>query len=241
MAGWSEAFQVLVRASQRTNRKVHDIVKDLVSSGELPVVDPGTRGRIGTVIVEVSQTPLKATQCWIACHRARGATGVRSGTGFVREGIRGMAISRSVRLVAVAATAFSTVALTVLAGPGGANARTATATGSSGCTGSTVSANHAAPAGVRPRPVSPQFLVPDQAAYARDKAAANAATARLARPARTAPLAPVKVKSWQGINDTTNAPSDTTSAVGTTRFIEFINADYALYNKTSTVPWLPER
>jgi len=86
--------------------------------------------------------------------------------------------------------------------------------------------NHPAPAGARPRPVTAVPLrVPDRAAYAAQKAAANAAAARLAagrsRPSAT-PLAPSLPRNWAGLRDTTDAPSDSTGAIGTTRYIELV-------------------
>ena len=100
--------------------------------------------------------------------------------------------------------------------------------------------NHPAPAGARPRPVTAVPLrVPDRAAYAAQKAAANAAAARLAagrsRPSAT-PLAPSLPRNWAGLRDTTDAPSDSTGAIGTTRYIELVNAKVAIYSRTSNTP-----
>src|SRR6266496_1290477 len=100
--------------------------------------------------------------------------------------------------------------------------------------------NRTAPAGVIPgtaRVVPPR--VPDAGVYAAQKAAANAAAARRAgRPARSAPavLAPAVVRNWAGQRDTTVAPSDSTGAIGTTRYIELVNAKAAVYSRTSNTP-----
>ena len=106
----------------------------------------------------------------------------------------------------------------------------------------TVQANHLAPVGVRARPVgSVPVRVPSRSAYAAQKAAANAAAARLASRASAsalprAPLAPSLVRNWAGQRDTTDAPSDSTGAIGTTRYIELINSKVAIYSRTSNTP-----
>jgi len=100
--------------------------------------------------------------------------------------------------------------------------------------------NHPAPAGIRPRVARPVPLkVPDPAAYAAQKAAANAAAARLAArksPSASAALAPTLLRNWAGQRDKTAAPSDSTGAIGTTRYIELVNAKAAVYNRTSNTP-----
>jgi hypothetical protein len=100
--------------------------------------------------------------------------------------------------------------------------------------------NHAAPAGVTPGTARAVPLrVPDAGVYAAQKAAANAAAARRAgrptRPAR-AVLAPGVVRNWAGQRDTTVAPSDSTGAIGTIRYIELVNAKAAVYSRTSNTP-----
>lgn len=86
--------------------------------------------------------------------------------------------------------------------------------------------------------LSQGYLVPDQAQYLRQKAgAARRASASPAAPAtRAGRLAPVKIRAWAGINDTNWAPPDETSAVGTTRYLELVNSDFAIYDKTSNTP-----
>jgi hypothetical protein len=84
------------------------------------------------------------------------------------------------------------------------------------------------------------YLVPDQARYDRQKARLTRRAA--SREALTAPvsgpLAPsiVSGRSFQGINNPNVAPPDETSAVGTTRYIELVNTNFAIYNKTSNSP-----
>jgi hypothetical protein len=111
----------------------------------------------------------------------------------------------------------------------------------------TLRANYPAPAGLRPRPATAMALrVPDPAVYAAQKAAANAAAARFAagrraaarrRPGlRAAPLVPSLPRNWAGLSDSTDAPSDSTGAIGTARYIELVNAKVAIYTRTSNSP-----
>jgi hypothetical protein len=100
--------------------------------------------------------------------------------------------------------------------------------------------NHPAPAGISPRVVRTAPLrVPDPAAYAAQKAAANAAAARLPAQASTSAgsaLAPALLRNWAGQQDANAAPSDSTGAIGTTRYIELVNAQAAIYSRTSNTP-----
>src|SRR6266566_3022345 len=100
--------------------------------------------------------------------------------------------------------------------------------------------NRPAPAGVTPGTARAVPLrVPDAGVYAAQKAAANAAAARRAgRPAQSARavLAPGVVRNWAGQRDTTDAPSDSTGAIGTIRYIELVNAKAAIYSRTSNTP-----
>jgi hypothetical protein len=90
------------------------------------------------------------------------------------------------------------------------------------------------------RPVGAVPLrIPDPRAYAAQKAAADAAATRLAaRPTASsaAVLAPSFVRNWAGLRDTTGAPSDSTGAIGTTRYIELVNSKVAIYSRTSNTP-----
>jgi len=101
---------------------------------------------------------------------------------------------------------------------------------------------HLPPAGVKGRPAgSVPLRVPNPSAYAAQKAAANVAAARLAARASssarpTAALAPSFVRNWAGQRDTTDAPSDSTGAIGTTRYVELVNSKVAIYNRTSNTP-----
>ncbi len=100
--------------------------------------------------------------------------------------------------------------------------------------------NHPAPAGAKPRPVGVAPLrVPNPGVYAAQKGAADAAAARRvgqAAPSAPAPLAPALLRNWAGVRDTTAAPSDSTGAIGTTRYIELVNSKAAIYSRTSNTP-----
>jgi hypothetical protein len=83
------------------------------------------------------------------------------------------------------------------------------------------------------------YLVPDQRMYERAKAkaarqAGHNATA-LAAPSFLK-RAPSTSKSWSGLSDSDFAPSDSTGAVGTQRFIQLVNSQFAIYEKDSTAP-----
>jgi hypothetical protein len=85
------------------------------------------------------------------------------------------------------------------------------------------------------------YLVPNQRRYDRQKARiTRRADARDALTAPVAPpggqQAPSKLRAWAGINNPNNAPPDETSAVGTGRYIELVNSNFAIYNKTSNTP-----
>ena len=86
--------------------------------------------------------------------------------------------------------------------------------------------------------ISQGYLVPDQAAYERYKADAARAAGQVtgtSTPAAPTAAAPQTVRSWEGIRDPRVTPSDSTGAIGPTRYIELINLRYAIYNRTSNV------
>jgi len=98
--------------------------------------------------------------------------------------------------------------------------------------------SHPAPAHVAPRPVQGVPLrVPNPRVYAAQKAAANAAAARRASSASSPNSAALSlVRNWAGQKDTNAAPSDSTGAIGTTRYIELVNDRTGIYNRTSNTP-----
>jgi hypothetical protein len=78
------------------------------------------------------------------------------------------------------------------------------------------------------------LMVAHPAVFAREKAAADARAGQQApMSGEFGPFTPTLGLSKQGINDTCCAPSDSTSAVGTTRLLELVNDDIAIYSKTN--------
>jgi hypothetical protein len=86
----------------------------------------------------------------------------------------------------------------------------------------------------------PQRRALDARAEARAKAAANArAGTTQARPGAAlvgAMFAPISFRSWNGLADTSGSPSDSTGAIGPTRYIELVNRKFGIYSRTSNVP-----
>ena len=81
------------------------------------------------------------------------------------------------------------------------------------------------------------YLVPDQAAYDRAKAEAARQAAPVSGEETVAgALAPAVAREWDGVFDTTVAPSDSTGAVGDTRYIELVNRVFGIYRKTANAP-----
>jgi hypothetical protein len=90
------------------------------------------------------------------------------------------------------------------------------------------------------------YLVPNQAAYDRGKAATadpagqprRASVApRSSKPGSGAPLAagdPDIDPAWEGIADANHAPPDTTGAIGPSRYIELINTRFAIYDRSGS-------
>src|SRR5438552_10468461 len=82
-------------------------------------------------------------------------------------------------------------------------------------------------------------LIPHPAAVAAAKDAAPSVAAPLgplAGPAALAGLTPTAGRSWQGVADNTGTPSDSTGAVGPTRYFEIINSKFAVYDRTHDAP-----
>jgi hypothetical protein len=93
--------------------------------------------------------------------------------------------------------------------------------------------------GLAARPALEQgYLVPDQRAYEAYKAKAERGKTQAFRPQPSlgGQQAPSAVSSWAGLSDPDFAPSDSTGAVGTQRFIQLVNSQFAIYDKGSTVP-----
>src|SRR5215213_8083632 len=83
------------------------------------------------------------------------------------------------------------------------------------------------------------YLVPEQGAYERAKAAArrHAGGGGKTTYAAAQGADPETFRSWEGIrNRKGGTPSDSTGAIGPTRYIELINIRYAIYDRTSNRP-----
>src|SRR5215212_6939691 len=103
------------------------------------------------------------------------------------------------------------------------------------------------PGSGNPGPLSPTqklaikqgYLVPDQDAYERAKAGAQRLAGGGGKTTYAAAQGanPETFRSWEGIrNRKGGTPSDSTGAIGPTRYIELINIRYAIYNRTSNRP-----
>ncbi len=85
------------------------------------------------------------------------------------------------------------------------------------------------------------YLVPNETAYANAKASANRRAAAIA-PDRGIPsprspaFAGAPLRSWQGIDDPAHSPTDSTGAIGTSRYIEMVNSQVAFYDRTNDAP-----
>lgn len=86
---------------------------------------------------------------------------------------------------------------------------------------------------IQARRLQQGYLVPDQAAYGRAKAAANNATA--VGVSLPGPQAPTVMKNFAGISGSNSSPSDSTGAVGTSRYIETTNGGFGIYSRTPSL------
>jgi hypothetical protein len=76
----------------------------------------------------------------------------------------------------------------------------------------------------------------DNAKYARAKAQAKLARAAKAtnRPApKVAPNAPTSFIEWEGVKDEGVTPSDSTGAIGPTRYVELVNLNFSIYDRAA--------
>src|SRR5919112_1957928 len=83
------------------------------------------------------------------------------------------------------------------------------------------------------------YLVPDQDAYERAKAGAQRLAGGGGKPTYAVAQGadPETFRSWKGIrNRKGGTPSDSTGAIGPTRYIELINIRYAIYDRTGNRP-----
>src|SRR5262249_54143691 len=68
------------------------------------------------------------------------------------------------------------------------------------------------------------------------KAAAERATPAPSTQESTGPKAPSTQRNWQGVNQLNAAPSDSTGAIGTQRYVELVNSVIAIYDRTNNAP-----
>lgn len=158
---------------------------------------------------------------------------MRGGVGQVRAGRR---------LTATLVAGLLVTAAFVVAGrPAGAVARVhQAASGSSaepGVMEPVVQGPHVALADLSPAAqakLQRGYLVPDPAGYeARKQAAEAAAPGATAAPnAATTPNAVTVSPSWQGVDDPNVAPSDSTGAIGPSRYVELVNEQFGIYDRT---------
>jgi hypothetical protein len=85
------------------------------------------------------------------------------------------------------------------------------------------------------------YLVPDETAYANAKASAARRAAAIAPDSSVpSPRSPAfdgaPLRSWQGVDDPSHSPTDSTGAIGTSRYIEMVNSDVAFYDRTNDAP-----
>jgi hypothetical protein len=88
------------------------------------------------------------------------------------------------------------------------------------------------------------YLVPNQDAYERAKASAQRLAGGGGRKLTYAAAQgadPETFRSWEGIRDPRPTPSDSTGAIGPTRYIELINIRYAIYDRSSNRHRHPQR
>jgi len=84
--------------------------------------------------------------------------------------------------------------------------------------------------------ISGQLLVGDPASYARAKAAAERAVRAPLTAQSSGPKAPSTQRNWQGVNNLNEAPSDSTGAIGTQRYVELVNSVIGIYDRTNNTP-----
>jgi len=139
------------------------------------------------------------------------------------------------------------VTTVALAGLAGALVATTAATPSSAAPAAAATSSHRITAAFpsNGRPMLPRLhpeRVNDPVGLARAKADAEvyatayAAGAPAATDTTTAGASPTQVRTYNGVRESNSQPSDSTSAIGTSRHIETINTDYAIYSRTGSTP-----
>jgi hypothetical protein len=89
------------------------------------------------------------------------------------------------------------------------------------------------------RAISQGYLVPNQRDYQRTKVGAKATHQGRSAPGgseASGTSSPALGRSWAGLDDAGFAPSDSTGAIGTTTFVELVNSEFGIYNRSSNTP-----
>jgi hypothetical protein len=76
-------------------------------------------------------------------------------------------------------------------------------------------------------------LPKNAATYARAKAQAKLAGAAGQHAPRTGPQAPVSFIEWEGVKDEAVTPSDSTGSIGPARYVELVNLNFAIYDRSA--------
>jgi hypothetical protein len=79
------------------------------------------------------------------------------------------------------------------------------------------------------------YLVPDQAAYERAKTAAAGNLGLRTTQADPSAAAPTAAVTWKGLANPGRSPSDSTGAIGITRYIETVNSKVGIYDRTGAL------
>ncbi|HVQ89262.1 MAG TPA: hypothetical protein VMT88_13885, partial [Actinomycetes bacterium] len=85
------------------------------------------------------------------------------------------------------------------------------------------------------RAMSQGYLVPDQARYERAKAQAAKRLSSGSTKGGPTLAAPATLLRWDGLTSPGHTPSDSTGAIGTTRFIETVNAKVGIYDRAGAL------
>jgi hypothetical protein len=80
------------------------------------------------------------------------------------------------------------------------------------------------------------YLVPNRAAYEREKAESRSRAESIEPESGGRPRAASTFRSWEGVNDGTITPPDTNGAIGPDRYVQLVNLRYAIYSRFSDAP-----
>jgi hypothetical protein len=98
----------------------------------------------------------------------------------------------------------------------------------------------ASEATMSPAAIGSAARIPDPSRYDERKRASDVTAGFASAPAPDGAAAtthkPTVLRRWEGLRGKTAVPTDSTSAIGTTRFIEVINSSFAIFDRTSDTP-----